>query len=279
MKKKRLSKVIIILVIIAGLSLMLYPTVSNYVNSYGYHKAIRDYNDKVTELDEDNYASVLEQARAYNAALAQGGGALTTLNDEKRRLYESLLDITGTGIMGYIDIPVIDVSLPIYHGTDDAVLQSGVGHIEGSSLPIGGESTYTILSGHRGLPSARLFTDIDQLKVKDTFAIHVLNEMMTYEVDDIKTVLPEEVGNIRIEAGKDYCTLMTCTPYGVNTHRLLVRGHRIENPPEDEQSEQQNAVLGKHKLEWYIYLIVPVAVIIIILLVSIIAIRKRKNKG
>lgn len=151
------------------------------------------------------------------------------LTDEERAKYEKTLDVTGTGIMGYVEIPKISVSLPIYHGTDATVLQIAIGHIPGSSLPVGGQGTHCVISGHRGLPSARLFTDIDQLREGDLFMLNVLGKTLTYQVDQIRVVLPDELDDLAIDDGQDYCTLVTCTPYGVNTHRLLVRGHRVPN--------------------------------------------------
>ena len=189
--------------------MLLYPTVSDWWNSFHQSRAIAEYARDIENLDNAAYEKLLSDARAYNKKLAGTGGRFT-LSEEEIREYNSLLDISGTGIMGYIEIPEIKVSLPVYHGTSESVLSIAVGHIEGSSLPVGGEGTHCVLSGHRGLPSAKLF----------------------YEVDQIRIVEPQEISGLAIEEGKDYCTLVTCTPYGINTHRLLVRGHRIENTPE-----------------------------------------------
>lgn len=226
--KKHFSTIILILIFLIGLSLLLYPTVSDYWNSFHQTKAISNYADAVVELDNKEYDRILAEARAYNQSLV-GRANPFVLTDEEVKEYESQLNVTGNGIMGYIEIPGIDCSLPIYHGTDEAVLQIAVGHIEGSSLPVGGESTHCVISGHRGLPSAKLFTNLDKLKEGDIFLIRVLDETLTYEVDRILIVEPQEMESLGIEEGKDYCTLVTCTPYGINTHRLLVRGHRIEN--------------------------------------------------
>ena len=234
MKKKKanhLMTIVLVLVLLAGLSLLLYPSVSDYWNSFHQSRAIASYAEEVAQIDDDTYDRFWVEAQTYNETLP-GKPNRYILTEEERTEYESLLDISGTGIMGYIEIPAINCSLPIYHGTDEGVLQIAIGHIEGSSLPVGGESTHCVLSGHRGLPSARLFTDLDQLVVGDSFIIRVLDETLTYEVDQIRIVLPEELSDLEIEEGKDYCTLVTCTPYGVNTHRLLVRGHRIENAEE-----------------------------------------------
>lgn len=224
--KKRISTIILILIFLAGLSLLLYPTVSDYWNSLHASRAIANYVEQAENLNEEEYNAILDAARAYNQSLRGGS---YTLSDEQREEYEQLLDVGGTGIMGYIEIESIGVSLPIYHGTDEAVLQVGVGHVDWTSLPVGGESTHCVLSGHRGLPSAKLFTNIDQMVEGDTFVIRVLNETLTYEVDQILIVEPQETQALQIVDGEDYCTLLTCTPYGVNSHRLLVRGHRIEN--------------------------------------------------
>ena len=238
MKKRTLSTIIVTLVIIVGLGLLLYPTVSDYVNSLAYRRAIVDFQRSVETLDPETYEDLLASAREYNRRLAARGGALLTLDEEQLSEYESLLDFTGTGIMGYVEIEKINVCLPIHHGTDEDVLQAGIGHLEGSSLPVGGESTHAVLSAHTGLPSAKLFTNIDQLVEGDIFTVHVLREQLTYEVDQILVVLPHETDALRIEEGQDYCTLLTCTPYGVNTHRLLVRGHRIPTPEEETDPAQ-----------------------------------------
>ena len=233
MKKKtsNLITIILILILLAGLSLLLYPTVSDYWNSFHQSRAIASYAEQVAEIDSDTYEQLLADAQAYNRSLIGKVGRYD-MTDEERAKYESLLDVSGNGIIGYIEIPSIKCSLPIYHGTDEAILQIAVGHIEGTSLPVGGSGTHCVLSGHRGLPSARLFTDLDKMVVGDTFMMRVLDETLTYEVDQIRIVLPNEMDDLEIEEGKDYCTLVTCTPYGINSHRLLVRGHRIENQVE-----------------------------------------------
>ena len=230
--KKHLSTIALILVLLAGVSLLLYPTVSDYWNARHASKAVADYTQNVQALDQDAYDELLAAAEDYNRSLLtrENGFFLT---EEQQAQYESLLDISGTGIMGYIEIPSINVSLPIYHGTSDSVLQIAVGHLDWTSLPVGGESTHCVLSGHRGLPSAKLFTNLDQIVEGDTFIIRVLDEVLTYEVDRILIVEPEDVTALQIEAGKDLCTLVTCTPYGINSHRLLVRGHRVETEQEE----------------------------------------------
>jgi len=231
--KKHLTNIILVFILVAGLSLLLYPTVSDYWNSLHQSRAISNYTDAVANMDEEVYEKMLSDARAYNERL---WGRINRYfpSDEEKQEYESLLDVSGTGIMGYIEIPSINVSLPIYHGTSEAVLQIAVGHIESSSLPVGGEGTHCVLSGHRGLPSARLFTDLDKLSEGDIFTINVLNEVLTYQVDQIRIVQPEEVSELDMVKGVDYCTLVTCTPYGINTHRMLVRGIRIDNIEEEQ---------------------------------------------
>ena len=213
---------------IAGLSLLLYPSVSDYWNSFHQTQAIASYAEEVSGLNEVEYDKLWAEAQEYNEKLAKQD-SIFMLPEAQKKEYTKLLDISGTGIMGYIEIPSIRCSLPIYHGTEESALQIAVGHLEWSSLPVGGESTHCVLSGHRGLPSAKLFTNLDQLKEGDVFLLRVLDEVLTYEVDQILIVEPQETDSLTIEEGKDLCTLVTCTPYGINTHRLLVRGHRIEN--------------------------------------------------
>ncbi len=231
MKKGSLSTLILILIFFVGLSLLLYPTVADYWNSLHQSRAVVEYAEQVANLDNELYDQLLQEAREYNARLPLKENRYRMLEEDMAE-YEALLNLTGNGVMGYMEIPAIDVSLPIYHTVEESVLQIAIGHVEWSSLPIGGKGTHCVVSGHRGLPSARLFTDLDRLDVGDTFVIRVLDETMTYEVDQILTVLPEEIDTLQIDPEEDYCTLVTCTPYGVNTHRLLVRGHRIENAEE-----------------------------------------------
>lgn len=218
--KKRMSTVILILVFFTGLSLMLYPAVSDWWNSFHQSRAIVDYTQDVENLNNVAYQRLLSAARDYNRTLLSRSDRFVLPESESKEYYD-LLDISGTGIMGSIEIPAIDVFLPIYHGTDDAVLSVAIGHMEGSSLPVGGENTHCVLSGHRGLPSAKLFSNLDKLVVGDTFIIRTLDEILTYEVDQIRTVDPKEIDNLAIVPGEDLCTLVTCTPYGINTDRLL----------------------------------------------------------
>lgn len=226
--KKRISTIILILVFLVGLSLLLYPSVSNYWNSRNQSKAIAGYAQVVRDYQKEKCDALWNDAVEYNRAISSTG-IEWVLSDERRAEYQKKLDIAGNGIMGYIEIPDIGCSLPVYHGTEDSVLQIAIGHLEGTSLPTGGEGTHCVLSGHRGLPSAELFTDIDKLKPGDIFMLNVLDQTLTYEVFEVLTVLPHEVNALQIENGRDLCTLVTCTPYGVNTHRLLVKAQRIEN--------------------------------------------------
>ncbi len=226
--KKHGSPALLILVLLVGLSLLLYPTVSDYWNSFHQSQAIASYAEEVANLDSERYEHLWEDALAYNRKLV-GRKNPYTVDEAQRQEYESLLDLSGSGIMGYIEIPSIKCSLPIYHGTDESVLQIAIGHLEWTSLPTGGESTHCVISGHRGLPSAKLFTDLDQMVEGDLFLLRVLDETLTYEVDQILIVEPDDTAALLIEEGEDFCTLVTCTPYGVNSHRMLVRGHRVEN--------------------------------------------------
>lgn len=219
----------LVFILIIGLSLLLYPTVSDYWNSFHQSEAVAGYVQKVQDMGQDKKDKMLADAKAYNQTLAKGVMPDLNLSNAEKSVYNKSLDVTGTGIMAYVDIPKINTALPIYHGTDDATLQVAVGHIPGTSLPVGGKGTHAVISGHRGLPSAKLFTDIDRLVDGDTFMIQVLDETLTYEVDQILTVLPDDVSALAIDPNQDYVTLVTCTPYGVNSHRLLVRGHRIPN--------------------------------------------------
>ena len=227
MKKNR-STIILILIFLVGLSVMLYPTVSDLVNQHNQSRVLASYNESVEEMSDADYTAYFAAADDYNQRLAATPDAFFT--PEKVSGYNDTLDVTGTGIMGYITIPRINVELPIYHGTSDSVLQVAAGHLEGSSLPVGGAGTHAVISAHRGLPSAKLFTHLDVLEEGDTFTITILDRVLTYEVDQISVVLPTETDLLQPVAGEDYVTLMTCTPYGINTHRLLVRGHRVDTP-------------------------------------------------
>lgn len=278
MKKKKgnLITIVLVLFLLIGLSLMLYPTVSDYWNSFHQSRAIATYAEQVSLIDDNTCKQLWEEAAAYNQTLFCKTNRYF-MTDEERENYNGLLDISGSGIIGYIEIPEINCSLPIYHGTDEAVLQIAVGHIEGTSLPVGGESTHCVLSGHRGLPSSRLFTDLDKLENGDIFMLRVLNETLTYEVDQIRIVLPTDLSDLDIVRGADYCTLVTCTPYGINTHRLLVRGHRIENEEEaDTIHVTADAVQIKPLL---VAPAVAVPVLIVLLIILLLPKRSKKRGG
>lgn len=227
-KNNKISTIILIFILILGLSLLLYPSFSDYWNSFHQSKAIAAYADAASEIDQDKYSEMISEAKAYNEKLLEKRNRWI-LSDAEKAEYNRILDISGTGVMGYIEIPSIDVALPIYHGVDEDVLQIAIGHLTGSSFPVGGAGTHSVVSGHRGLPSAKLFTDLDQLTKGDLFVMRILDETLTYEVDQIRIVLPNEMDELQIDEEQDYCTLITCTPYGINTHRMLVRGHRVDN--------------------------------------------------
>ncbi len=223
--KKHGSTIALIVIFFVGLSVLLYPTVSDLVNQRNQSRTVAGYRETTAGMNEEEFEDYFTAADAYNRSLAAVENPLR--DPEQVEGYEETLDISGTGIMGYITIDKIGVQIPIYHGISDQVLAVAAGHLQGSSLPVGGKSTHTVISAHRGLPSAKLFTNLDQLQEGDTFTITVLNRVLTYEVDQISIVLPENIQDLAIEEGQDYCTLLTCTPYGINTHRLLVRGHRV----------------------------------------------------
>lgn len=271
--KKHLSTILLVLIFVIGLCLLLYPTVSDYWNSLHQSKAIAQYVEQVANLDDETYEKLWADAQQYNQTLLTKTDRYI-MTDEERAEYERQLDVSGNGIIGYIEIKSIGCSLPIYHGTDEAILQIAVGHIEGSSLPVGGESTHCVLSGHRGLPSAKLFTDLDKLTEGDTFVLRVLDETLTYEVDQIRIVLPNELQDLEIVEGQDYCTLVTCTPYGINTHRLLVRGHRVEN-----QEEAKTARVTADAIQIEPAIVAPlVAVPMLLILLIVLLVRTRKRK-
>lgn len=226
--KKHASTILLILILLIGLSLLLYPTFSDWWNSFHASRAIATYTEQVANMDDDKYEELWEAAWAYNRSL-QDRDNMYLQTEEQTEIYPDILNIGGNGIMGYIEIPELKQTLPIYHGTDEGVLQIAVGHLEWTSLPVGGSSSHCVVSGHRGLPSARLFSDLDKVAEGDIFLLRVLDEVLTYEVDQIRIVEPHELEDLLIQEMKDLVTLVTCTPYGINSHRLLVRGHRIEN--------------------------------------------------
>ena len=262
--------ILLVLILLVGLSLLLYPSVSDYWNSLHQTKAIAAYAEEVANLNQDQYGEIWAAAESYNASLADRDNAYL-LSDAQKEEYERLLNVSGLGVMGYIEIPSIDCSLPVYHGTEESALQIAVGHLEWSSLPVGGRSTHCVLSGHRGLPSAKLFTNLDKLQMGDVFMLRVLDEVLTYEVDQILIVEPQETGALQIEEGQDYCTLVTCTPYGINTHRLLVRGHRI-----DTVEEAKTVRVTADAIQIEPLLVAPVVAIPILLLLLILLLLPRQ---
>lgn len=274
--KKNKSTIILILVFFVGLSVMLYPTISDYVNQRNQSRAVANYAQDVDNMTDADYSAYFDAADAFNAQVAANENAL--YRPDQLTGYNETLDITGTGIMGYITISKIGVELPIYHGTSDSVLQIAAGHLEGTSLPVGGASTHAVISAHRGLPSAKLFTNLDQLEVGDTFTITVLDRVLTYEVDKISIVLPTETDELKIAEGKDYVTLMTCTPYGINTHRLLVRGRRVEIP---DQYKHLRVTAEALKIEPIIVApIMALPMLLILLIGMLISTRKpKKTRG
>ena len=271
--KKNKSTLILILVFFVGLSVMLYPTLSDYVNQRNQSRAVANYAQSVDTMTDADYSAYFDAADAFNAQVAANENAL--YRPDQLSGYYDTLDITGTGIMGYITIAKIGVELPIYHGTSDSVLQIAAGHLEGTSLPVGGASTHAVISAHRGLPSAKLFTNLDQLEVGDTFTITVLDRVLTYEVDKITIVLPTQTDDLLVADGKDYVTLMTCTPYGINTHRLLVRGRRVETP---DQFKRIRVTTEALKIEPIIVAPVMALPMLLILLIGmLLSTRKRKK--
>lgn len=273
--KKNGLTLVLILIFLIGAGLIAYPTFADWWNSLHQTRAVASYAEAVANMNTEEYEKSINKAIAYNNKLAKSG-IIWTLDEKQKKEYEEQLNIGSSDIMGYIDIPKIDVMLPIYHSVEETVLQVAIGHIPGSSLPVGGKSSHCIISGHRGLPSARLFTDIDKLVEGDTFTITVLNQTLTYEVDQIRTVEPTDLSDLQIEKGKDYVTLVTCTPYGINTHRLLVRGHRTENANGDAA-----VIADALQIEpVYIapFLAVPILVLLVIGMFIMTGVKSRKNR-
>ena len=275
MKKNR-SNIILILIFLVGLSVMLYPTVSDYINQKNQSRAVASYSEEVESLSDVDYQAYFDAADDYNRRLAETPDAF--YRPEEVSGYTDTLDVSGTGIMGYITIPKIGVELPVYHGTSDGVLQVAAGHLEGSSLPVGGAGTHAVISAHRGLPSAKLFTNLDELEVGDTFTITVLDRVLTYEVDQISIVLPTETDLLQPVEGKDYVTLMTCTPYGINTHRLLVRGKRIENAENQKHIRVTADALRIEPIIVAPALAVPMLLVMLVVMLAVPHLRKRKNQ-
>ena len=286
--KSKLNKLIIGIIFLAGLSLLLYPFVANQWNNHRQKQLISSYEQTVSEKDaahEIDYDAELQKAKAYNEALLPSilpDSFAVAQASEEDKTYMDALNIAGDEVMGIVEIPKINIKLPIYHTTDEEVLKQAAGHLEGSSLPVGGESTHAVISAHRGLPSASLFTDLDQLKKGDHFLIHVLNENLCYEVDKISVVKPEETSSLAVEEGQDLVTLLTCTPYGVNTERLLVRGHRVpyvEQEVADEKTPLSGISLHTNYLLWVIIGLTITAIFILVLYLKEKNLQKKKEEN
>ena len=286
--KSKLNKLIIGFIFLAGLSLLLYPFVANQWNNHRQKQLISSYEQSVSDKDaahEIDYDAELQKANAYNEALLPSilpDSFAVAEASEEDKTYMDALNIAGDEVMGIVEIPKINIKLPIYHTTDEEVLKQAAGHLEGSSLPVGGESTHAVISAHRGLPSASLFTDLDQLKKGDHFLIHVLNETLCYEVDKISVVKPEETSSLAVEEGQDLVTLLTCTPYGVNTERLLVRGHRVpyvEQEVADEKTPLSGISLHTNYLLWVIIGLTITAIFILVLYLKEKNLQKKKEEN
>ena len=275
MNKGKWSTVLLIVILIAGLSLLLYPSFADYWNSFTQSRAIASYVDMITDLNQEDYSHIWQEAVAYNRSLLDREVTFVQ-TDEQARQYTKLLNLADSGIMGYVEIPSIDVQLAIYHGTEEGILQTAVGHLDWTSLPTGGESTHCVLSGHRGLPSARLFTDLDKLAVGDYFMLNILDEVLTYEVDQIRIVEPHDTQELLIREGKDLCTLVTCTPYGVNSHRLLVRGHRVDNMEKAQDVRLTADAMVIEKMVVVPFVLAPI--LLLMLIVLLISTRKKRNR-
>ena len=277
--KEKLIIFLFILMIVVGLGIILFPLISNQVNEIHYQEVIGTYDDTVTQKTEIENNQMLIKAREYNSSLSSTKIVDVFQNPVQTNSseYLSILNVDDNGMMGYISIPKIDVRIPIYHGTSSDILQKGVGHLEGSSLPVGGESTHAILSAHRGLPSSRLFTDLDQLKEGDIFYIYVLDEVLAYQVDQVLVTEPSETEALKIVDGKDYITLVTCTPYAVNTHRLLVRGERIEYNKQVEEQTVEDRSLSTADIILYVSLVIAI-LLIVITIIAIVRYKQNKNR-
>ncbi|WP_281522183.1 class C sortase [Dubosiella newyorkensis] len=270
--KKNWSTILLVMMFTVGLSLLLYPSIADWWNKFHATRAIDSYTETVASMSDEEYQKYLSEAKLYNSELLLEPNRFHP-SDTLHSMYESTLNVSGDGIIGVVKIPSLRVNLPIYHGVEESTLQDAIGHIEGSSLPIGGPSTHTIVSGHRGLPSAKLFTDLDQLEVGDYFMFQVLDDTYTYQVDQIKIVEPNDFTYLQIEEGKDLATLQTCTPYGINTHRLLVRGHRVDNLPDDFVNARSEAILIDRNL-----VALFIGVLIFVVMGVVLGIRNVLNK-
>jgi len=275
MKGKGLT-IVLVLVLVVGISVLLYPSVSNYWNAMHQGRVLANYETTVSALSEQDYDSLFKEAEAYNQQLLSDQNRLDTdtWTEAQNEAYESLLSVNGSQVMGTLEIPSISVKLPIYHGTEESVLQVGIGHIKGTSLPVGGESTHSVLSGHTGLPSAYLLTDLDQVAIGDMFYLKILDRTLTYQVDQILVVEPDDVSALDIVEGEDYVTLITCTPYGINSHRLLVRGTRIY--PQVEEAQETILINDAKKVNAWVTVGLFAVPVLLVCLIGMLIFRKRK---
>ena len=283
--KKFFKNLILILIFLAGLSLLLYPYIANEWNTYRQSKLMTTYEEAVESINEEtpiDYSSEFARANAYNESLVPyilpDSFAIAAASEEPDAEYMACLNLTGDGMMGYVQIPKIDIKIPIYHTVSTEVLEKAAGHLEGSSLPVGGADTHAVISAHRGLPSAALFTDLDKLKEGDHFLISVLDEILCYEVDQISVVEPSETEALKVEPGKDLATLLTCTPYGVNSHRLLVRGHRVEYVEEEVMKEDVPLIETSLHTNYLLWVVVGLAITAVFIIVLSVVDKKRRRK-
>ena len=275
--RKHLVTIIIIAVFLVGLSVLLYPYVADFFNARSQSRAVASYHEAISSMSDQDLTGLWETAHEYNEALRKKQNRFVS-TDEEHEAYNNVLNVTTAGIMGTLEIDLIDVRLPIYHGTSEGVLQVGIGHFEGSSLPIGGIGTHAVITGHRGLPSSTLLTNLDRMEIGDTFVLYVLNESLWYEVDQILVVEPDDLSALDIDPEMDYCTLITCTPYGINSHRMLVRGHRIDSPETGAvvstvvrtEADRVNVILPM--------LLVLVPVFVILLAVQLVRLRRGASR-
>ena len=273
--KKNLPNIFLAIAFLIGLGVFLYPSLSDLINSFLQAREISRYEQLVSELSTEEYEKMLSDAREYNETLV-GNNLTQNIENVDSSNYYNLLSLDSTGIMGYLYISKISVRIPIYHGTEDSVLQKGVGHLAGSSLPVDGESQHIVLSGHTGLPSSTLLTDLVELEIGDTFKIDILNQRYTYEVDQILIVEPNETDSLEIEEGKQYATLVTCYPYGVNTHRLLVRGYLIDDTVDANISGDAIIIDSSTLIP---IIAIPLIIILFIVMINIRRIKRRRNEA
>lgn len=289
MKKDTLWRLARLLVILLGIGILVYPSLSEYLSELNGSRATASYDDSVLQMEQAHLDDLLAQAQEYNRQLAQVSAGQVPQSDADGNpitpeSYWDLLNVDSAGMMGYIEIPKLSTTIPIYHGTSEAVLQVGIGHLQNTSLPVGGESTHAALSGHRGLPTRSLFTDLDKMEIGDRFYITILNETLCYTVDQILTVLPSEMETLAIEEGRDYVTLITCTPYGINSHRLLVRGVRTPYDPQQHQAEKEDVLpLWQRMPMQYRHMLIGAAVLVLVLflrglILLIFKFRKRRRQ-